>query len=102
VIIGEEWTNLETTLKTAVEESIGKVKRDLRMDGLMKIVRAKNRKYQSMVQTKFTRAAREEYCEARRKEKRIRKKKRKDYYEKQFKCLQEYDAKNLVGTPTSK
>jgi hypothetical protein len=49
-----------------------------------------------------TRAAREEYCEVRRKEKRIHKKKRKDYYFKQLKWLQECDAKKIVGTSTSK
>jgi hypothetical protein len=98
VTVEDEWTNFETILKTAAEESIGKVKRDIRNGWFdqecEQVTLEKNRKCQSMPQRKFTRAAREEYCKARRKEKRIHKKKKKDYYEKQLKWLQECDANN--------
>jgi hypothetical protein len=98
VTVEDEWTNFETILKTAAEESIGKVKRDIRNGWFdqecEQVTLEKNRKYQSMLQRKFTRAAREEYCKARRKEKRIHKKKKKDYYEKQLKWLQQCDANN--------
>jgi hypothetical protein len=69
----KEWTNLETILKTAAEESIGKVKRDFRNGWFdqecEQLTVEKNRKYQSMLQGKFIRAATEEYCDVRRKEK---------------------------------
>jgi hypothetical protein len=96
VTIEEEWTNLETILKTAAKESIGKVKRDFGNGWFHQeheqVTVEKNSKYQNMLQRKFTTAAREEYCNTRRKEKRIQKK--KDYYEKQLKWLQECDATN--------
>jgi hypothetical protein len=82
---------LETILKAAAKESIWKVKRDIRNGWFdqqcEKVTVEKNRK--------FTRAARE-HCKAtcRRKEKRIHKKKKKDYYEKPLKWLQECDARN--------
>jgi hypothetical protein len=46
-----------------------------------------------MIQRRITRAAREEYSEARRKEKRIYKKKKQEYYEKQFEWIQDYNAR---------
>jgi hypothetical protein len=46
-----------------------------------------------MLQTKFIRAARDEYCKVGRKGKRICKKKTKDYYETRLIWLQECDAK---------
>ena len=49
-----------------------------------KITEEKNRKYRSMIQRRFTRAAREEYSKARRKGKRTHKKNKKEYYEKQL------------------
>jgi hypothetical protein len=55
-----------------------------------------------MLPRKFTRAAGEEYCEMRRKEKRIHKKKKKDYYEKQLKWLQHCDYKNDSRSSTRK
>jgi hypothetical protein len=98
VTIGEEWTNLETVPKTAAEESIGKVMWDF-MKGwfdqeCQQMTMEKNRKYQSMLQRKFTRAASGEYCNARKKEKRIHKKEKKYYCEKQLKWIQECDTKN--------
>jgi hypothetical protein len=79
----EEWTNLETTIKTGAKESIGKVKREFTNgwfdQGCEQVTVEKNRKYQSMLQRKFTRAAREEYCDARRKKDQYEE---KDYYEK--------------------
>jgi hypothetical protein len=87
---------METILKAAAEESIGKVTRDIRNGWFdqkcEQVTVEKNKKYQSMLQRKFTRAARE-CCKARRTEKRIHNKK-KDYYEKQLKWLQECDSKN--------
>jgi hypothetical protein len=78
---------LETILKTAADESIGKVKRDFRNGWFdqecEQVTVEKKRKYQNMVQRNFTRAAREEYCKTRRIETRLHKK--KDYYEKQLK-----------------
>jgi hypothetical protein len=76
----------------AAEECIEKVKRDFRIGWFdqecEQVTVKKNRKYHSMLQRKFTIAAREEYYDPRRKEKWICKKK-KDYYEKQLKWLQE-------------
>jgi hypothetical protein len=70
--IEEEWINLETVLKTASEENTGKGWFDQECE---QVTVEKNRKYQNMLQMKFTRAARKEHCDARRKEKRIHKKK---------------------------
>jgi hypothetical protein len=74
----------------------GKVKRDIRNrwfdEECAQVAVEKNRKYQSMLQRKFIRRARDEYCKVRRKEKSIHKKK-KDY-EKQLKWLQECYSKN--------
>jgi hypothetical protein len=60
--IEEEWTNVGTILKTAAEESTGKVKRDFRKERFdqecEQATVAKNRKYQSMLQRKFTRTGR--------------------------------------------
>ncbi|PNF26788.1 hypothetical protein B7P43_G17707 [Cryptotermes secundus] len=64
--------------KTAAGESTWKVKRDFRKGQFdqecEQVTVEKNRKYQCMLQRKFTGAAREEYCDVRRKEKRIHKK----------------------------
>jgi hypothetical protein len=52
VTIEEEWTNFETILKTASEESIVKVKKDFRKGWFdqecEQVTVEKNRKYQSM------------------------------------------------------
>jgi hypothetical protein len=52
-----------------------------------KITEEKNRKHRSMIQRHFTRAAREEYSEVRRKEIRTHKKNKKEYYEKQLEWI---------------
>jgi hypothetical protein len=72
---------LETILKTAGEGSIGKVKKEFRNEWFdqecEQVTAEKNRKYQNMLQRNFTRASREEYHKARRKEKGIHIKKKK-------------------------
>ena len=96
--IEEEWTNLEKIIKQTVQEkigNIGKMKRNGWFDEECKqITDEKNKKYKAMINKKFTRAAKAEYQSTRREEKRIHKKKKREFYEKELAWIQECDDRN--------
>lgn len=96
--IEEEWTSLEEILKLSADEKIGYMEKNKRNRWFdtecEQATNEKNRKYKNLIQKKFTRVATEEYRDARRKEKRIHKMKKKELYEKELAWLQECDNKN--------
>jgi hypothetical protein len=106
VTVEDEWTNFETILKTAAEESSGKVKRDIRNGWFdqecEQVTLEKNRKYQSMLQRKFSRAAREEYCKARMKKRGFIRRKRRIIMKNNFNGYKNGMLIMRVGSSTSK
>jgi hypothetical protein len=68
-------TKCEDIIRKAANEKIGRLRRNDRNEWFdqecAEITEEKNRKYRSMIQRRFTRPAREDYSEARRKEKMI-------------------------------
>jgi hypothetical protein len=96
---------METILKTGAEESTGKIKRNFKKGWLdqecEQVTVEKNGKYQSMLQRKFTRAAKE-YYDARKKEKRTHKKKRRIIMKNNLNGYKNVILKMIVGSSTSK